>query len=108
MRVKNTLAFIAIWSSFNAVAMGQALTAKDCSTLRYLRHKSSCLCGKVSVCSGDVCLRPSQFGLDNDFEVLLRDNQGNVLDSKKLSYQAEQSSFCFDNQRDGKYEIAFV
>ncbi len=60
------------------------------------------------VCAGDVCLRPSQYDLDNDFDVLLRDNHGNVLDSRKLSYKAEQPSFCFENQRDGKYEIAFV
>lgn len=79
----------------------------DCQTLKYARHKVSCLCGKVSVCAGDICAGPSVYGLDDDIDVLLRDNHANALQSEKLSYET-QRNFCFEGQRDGEYQMVFV
>ena len=79
----------------------------DCQTLKYARHKVSCLCGEVSVCAGDICAGTSVYGLDDDIDVLLRDNHSNTLQSKRLSYET-QRKFCFQGQRDGKYQIAFL
>src|SRR5215467_6015700 len=60
----------------------------DCSTLRYLRHKVSCLCGTVQICSGDICGRPSSYDLDDDITVELRDKVGStMLDSKKVGVE---------------------
>ena len=39
--------------------------------LKYKRHKVSCLCGTVQVCSGDICGRTSDYGLDDDILVQL-------------------------------------
>jgi len=43
----------------------------DCSTLKYLRHKVSCLCGTVQICTGDICGRPVDYHLDDDITVEL-------------------------------------
>ena len=98
----------------------------DCSTLKYLRHKSSCLCGTVQVCSGDLCGRPGDYGLDNDITVELRNKNGaTVIESKKAvdETRAEEGTtqdgttvlsktterkFCFDGKGDGKYQLAFI
>jgi hypothetical protein len=79
----------------------------DCQTLKYAKHKVSCLCGKVSVCAGDLCSGPSVYSLDDEIDVQLRDKRANSLQSKKLSY-ATQRKFCFEGQQDGEYQIAFV
>jgi hypothetical protein len=79
----------------------------DCQTLKYGRHKVSCLCGEVSVCAGDICAGPAVYGLDDDIDVLLRDKLANTLQSEKLSYET-QRKFCFDGQREGEYQIVVV
>lgn len=100
--------------------------SSDCSTLKYLRHKVSCLCGTVEVCSGDICLRPATLNLDDDITVQLRDKAGKtILESKKVIAETRQRecttqtgakvscntterTFCFDGKRDGDYQLAFV
>jgi hypothetical protein len=99
--------------------------ASDCSTLKYLRHKVSCLCGTVQVCSGDICGRPSDDELDDDIAVELRDKSGTTLDTQKVvvetremqgttqdgtktSYKQTERRFCFEGKRDGDYLLAFV
>lgn len=89
-------------------------------------HKVSCLCGAVQVCSGDICLKPSGFDLDDDVTVELRDKTGTtVLDSKKaviktrkkegitqagtkVSYDSSERRFCFEGKQDGKYQVAII
>jgi hypothetical protein len=61
----------------------------------------------VAVCSGDICVGPSAYGLDDDLDVVLRDKHGRTLDSKKLSYKTGRK-FCFEGPHDGDYKIAFV
>ena len=99
--------------------------AADCSTLKYLRHKVSCLCGTVQVCSGDICGRPTDYDLDDDIAVELRDKRGTTLDRQKIltetremqgtrqdgtttSYKQTERKFCFEGKRDGDYMLAFV
>lgn len=99
--------------------------ASDCSTLKYLRHKVSCLCGTVQVCSGDICGRPSDYELDDDIAVELRDKSGTALDTQKAvvetrenegttqdrtktPYKQTERRFCFEGKRDGDYLLAFV
>lgn len=79
---------------------------RDCQTLKHARHKVSCLCGRVSVCAGDICGGPLVYGLDDDLDVLLRDKHDRALQSKSLSYELRK--FCFDAQPDGDYQIVFV
>src|SRR3984957_19604283 len=62
----------------------------DCSTLKYARHKVSCLCGTVQVCSGDVCGRPSDYKLDDDIAVELRDKSGMTLDTHKVMVETSE------------------
>jgi hypothetical protein len=103
-----------------------APTPSDCSTLKYSRHKVSCLCGTVQVCSGDICGRPSDYNLDDDITVQLRDKSGTaILDSKnvvvemrdrecttqagtKVSCNTTQRTFCFKDKPDGDYQLAFI
>src|SRR5450631_4750509 len=81
----------------------------DCSTLKYLRHKVSCLCGKVDLCFGDICgIQLSRLDLDKDFDVMLRDKEGRRLESRRISSTDAPRNFCFEGQRDGDYQIAFV
>jgi hypothetical protein len=98
----------------------------DCSSLKYSRHKVSCLCGTVQVCSGDLCGRPSDYDLDDDITIELRDKAGmSILDSKKVivetreeqgttqigtkvSYKRTERKFCFEGKGDGDYVLAFV
>jgi hypothetical protein len=99
--------------------------ASDCSTLKYLRHKVSCLCGTVQVCSGDICGRPSAYELDDDIAIELRDKSGTTLDTQKAvvetrekesttrdgaktPYKETERRFCFEGKRDGEYLLAFV
>jgi hypothetical protein len=84
----------------------QTSTVADCSTLKYQRHRSAWLCGKAIVCSGDLCGRPSTYDFDDNFDVVLRDNQGKELETKSLSY--EKPTFCFDGHGNGDYQLAFV
>src|SRR5438445_10819625 len=62
----------------------------DCSTLKYLRHKVSCLCGTVQVCSGDICGRPSDYELDEDIAVQLRDKSGTTLHAQKVVLETRE------------------
>lgn len=99
--------------------------APDCSTLKYSRHKVSCLCGTVQVCSGDICGPPSVYELDDDIAVELRAKNGTILDTQKLvvetremqgatqdgtktSYKQTERRFCFEGKQDGDYVLAFV
>jgi len=99
--------------------------ASDSSTFKYSRHKVSCLCGAVQICSGDICGRPSDYDLDDDITVELRDKSGTTLDSKKVatetreqhgttqdgsktSFKQTERRFCFEGKRDGNYQLAFV
>lgn len=110
---------------FGPLVIAQTTEPSDCSTLKYLRHKVSCLCGTVQICSGDICGRPSDYDLDDDITVELREKKGTILDSKKVgvetqekqgttldgtktSYEETERKFCFEGKRDGDYLLAFV
>jgi hypothetical protein len=84
----------------------QPLATQDCSTLRYVKHKSAWLCGEAVVCSGDICGRPSDLDFDDEFDVILRDRHGKKLESIRLSY--EHRNFCFEGRSNGDYQLAFV
>jgi hypothetical protein len=103
--MKSILSSALLVLSVSAMAQ-QTSRVSDCSTLKYKRHRSAWLCGKAIVCSGDICGRPSTYDFDDVFYVLLRDNQGNVLETKSLSY--EKPNFCFDGRGNGDYQLAFV
>jgi len=110
----------------NPLALSQTPPhGSDCSTLKYLRHKVSCLCGTVQVCSGDICVGPAAFDLDDNITVELRDKSGTTLDTRKAvvetremqgtrqdgtktSYKQTERRFCFEGKRDGDYLLAFV
>ena len=124
--VNRTLALIALLLPLTPVVVCQTQShASDCSTLKYLRHKVSCLCGTVQVCSGDICGRPSDYELDEDIAVELRDKSGTTLDAQKVvvetrekqgttqdgtktSYKQTERRFCFEGKRDGDYLLAFA
>jgi hypothetical protein len=112
---------------FSSLALGQAATESlNHSTLKHPRHKVSCLCGVVQICSGDICLTPESFDLDDDITVELRDKSGvTILDSKKVVMETRaikgtmqdgikttsttrERRFCFENKPDGNYFFAFV
>lgn len=50
---------------------------------------------------------PSTYGLDDDFDVVLRDDHDRAIESKRLSYTAGRK-FCFEGRHDGDYRIAIV
>jgi hypothetical protein len=69
------------------------------------------------------CLRPSDYGLDDDIGVELRDKTGTTLDAQKVvvktrdkqgttqdetktSYKQTERRFCFEGIRDGDYLLA--
>jgi len=125
-RVNRTLTLTALLLLLTPVVVCQTQShASDCSTLKYLRHKVSCLCGTVQVCSGDICGRPSDYELDDDIAVELRDRSGTTLatqkvvvetsekhgttqDGTKTSYKQTERRFCFEGKGDGDYLLAFV
>ena len=123
--VNRTLALTALLLLVTPVVCQAPSHASDCSTLKYLRHKVSCLCGSVAVCSGDICGSPSTYGLDDDIVVELRDKSGTTLDRQKAvlekremqgttqdgsktTYKHTERRFCFEGKRDGEYQLAFV
>jgi len=125
--VNRFLTVAALLLLHSAFVVGQTdCGATDCSTLKYLQHKVSCLCGDVQVCSGDICGRPSAYNLDDDIRVELRDKAGTtILDSKKvvpeirhrecttavgteISCDTTERTFCFEGKRDGDYQLAFI
>jgi hypothetical protein len=126
--VKRSLTITALLFLLNPLVVSQTPShGTDCPTLKYSRrHKTSCLCGTVEVCSGDICGRPSDYGLDDDITVELRDKAGaTILDSKKAvveirekegttqdgtkaSFKTKDRRFCFEGQADGDYVFAFV
>jgi hypothetical protein len=72
-----------------------------------------------------MCGRPSDYGLDDDIGIELRDKSGTILDRQKVvvetlekqgttqvgtrvSYEQTERRFCFDGKRDGDYLLAFV
>ena len=109
-----------------SVAVCQPSNRKsDCSTLKYKRHKVSCLCGSVEICAGDICGSPSVYELDDDITVELRDKSGVVLDTTKaaivigeeqgttqegakINYDLKQRRFSFEGKHDGRYSLAFI
>ena len=100
--------------------------SSDCSTLKRPRHKVSCLCGTVEVCSGDICVGPAAFDLDEDIGVELRnklgttilesrkapaethEKEGKTQDGKKVIVKIPERAFCFEGKRDGDYWLAFI
>ena len=75
-----------------AVCVSQESNPKrDCTTHGFFLHKSPCLCGEVSITSGDISLSPEVFGLDDFLDVALRDMAGHVLESKRLSYRKDRT-----------------
>jgi hypothetical protein len=46
-------------------------------------------------------------GLDDRVDVELRDRNGRLLESKRLTYKSEVP-FCFSGRPKGKYAVAFV
>ncbi len=116
-----------LFFAFCRFAFSQTATPPpDCSTLKYLRHKVSCLCGTVQICSGDICGNPSSYNLDDDITVELRDKGGmTILDSKKVVNETRETKcttqvgmkvpcntrerrFCFEGKHDGNYQLAFI
>jgi hypothetical protein len=124
--VNRTLTLAALLLFLTSVVVCQTQShASDCSTLKYLRHKASCLCGTVQICSRDICGRPADHELDDDIAVELRDKSGTTLDTQKVvvetrekqgttqngtktSYKQTERRFCFEGKRDGNYLLAFV
>lgn len=127
LAVNRSLTIIALLILLHLLVVGQTpYHGPDCSTLKYSRHKVSCLCGTVQVCSGDLCGPPSHYDLDDDIMVELRDKTGTtILDSKKVivetreqegttqigtkvTYKTTERTFCFEGKGDGDYLLAFV
>lgn len=124
--VNRTLTLTALLLILTPVVVCQTQShASNCSTLKYLRHKVACLCGTVQVCSGNICGRPSDYELDDDIAVELRDKSGTTLDTQnvvvetgekqgttkdgtKTSFKQTERRFCFEGKRDGDYLLAFV
>ena len=82
-------------------------------------------CGTVQICSGDLCGNPSDYELDDDIVVELRDKNGTTLDTQnvviamseetgttqggaKVSYKRPERKFSFAGKRDGDYLLAFI
>src|SRR6267378_2196438 len=83
--VNRTLTLTALLLLLSPIVVCQTLShASNCLTLKYVRHKVSCLCGTVQVCSGDICGLPSDYELDDDIAVELRDKGGTTLDTQKV------------------------
>lgn len=91
--VNRTLTLAALLLFLTSVVVCQTQShASDCSTLKYLRHKASCLCGTVQICSGDICGRPSDYELDDDIAVELRDKSGTTLDTQKVVVETREKA----------------
>ena len=90
-----------------------------------MRHRVSCLCGVVDVCAGDICGGPSDYELDDDITVELRNKNGTTLDTRKplvetteeqgttqdlskTSFQRRERRFSFDGKKNGNYVLAFI
>lgn len=86
--------------------VAQTSRVADCATLRYKQHRSASLCGRVMICSGDICGRSSTYDFDENLNVVLRDRQGRELEAKSLSH--EEPAFCFSGRGNGDYQLAFV
>jgi hypothetical protein len=92
LTVKRSLTVASLLLVLNPFSVCQTPhSGSDCSTLKYLRHKVSRLCGRVDVCSGDICGSPSDYGLDDDITVELRDKAGTtIIDSKKVIVETRE------------------
>ncbi len=78
------------------------------------------------MCSGDICGRPSDYDLDDDITVELRDKggaatiaskrvieetrekEGTTQVGTKVSYKTTERTFCFEGRGEGDYVLAFV
>jgi hypothetical protein len=124
--VKCNLRLTALLLLLSPIAVCQTSNrASDCSTLKYVRHNRSCLCGIVQICSGDICGRPSDYELDDDISIELRDKRGTTLDTQKAvvemieehgtthdganaSFKRTVRRFSFEGKQDGDYLLAFI
>ncbi len=124
--VNYTLTYLFLSLVLSPLALGQTLNGRsDCSTLKYKLHKVSCLCGTVDICSGDICLRPVDFELDDDITVELRRKDGTTVDTQKAvvvksqqqgttqsgaktSFKLTERRFRFEGKPDGEYRLAFI
>lgn len=124
--VNRTITDIALLLLLCPIAVCQTSNqASDCSTLKYVRHKVSCLCGTVQICSGDICGRPSDYELDDDIVVELRDKsgttvatqkavvetieeQGTTQNGTKTTYNRTVRGFSFEGKSNGEYRLAFI
>jgi len=124
--VKCTLTDLALLLVLSPIALGQTLNrVPDCQTLKYMRHKVSCLCGSVQVCSGDICGRPTDYELDDEITVELRSKSGTTLDTQKavvvtrqeqgttqsganISFKLMERRFKFEDEPEGEYLLAFI
>ena len=97
----------ALWFATVVCAGQESTPNRNCSTHGFFSHKTPCLCGEVSLTSGDISLSAEAFGLDDPLDVELRDKAGKVLESKRLSYRNGQT-FCFSGRPKGVYALAFI
>ncbi len=127
LTVRRSLTITSLLFLLNSLIVGQTPhPGSNCSTLKYLQHKVSCLCGTVQVCLGDICGKPSDYDLDDNITVELRDKTDTaILDSKrvmvetreqegttqigtKVSYKTKERRFCFEGKPNGNYRLAFI
>jgi hypothetical protein len=124
--VNHRLTYSALLFLLGPVALCQSsYRSSDCSTLKYIRHKVSCLCGTVEICSGDICGSPSVYEVDGDISVELRDKNGTTVDTQKVvvetieeqgttqdgrktSFKRAVRRFSFQGKLDGDYLLAFT
>ncbi len=124
--MNRTLSRIALLILFSRIGVCQtSYRTSDCSTLKYLRHKVSCLCGTVHICSGDLCGSPSDYELDDDITVELRAKSGTILDTQTvvfevsekqgtkqdgtaITFEQKERRFSFKDKQDGDYLLAFI
>jgi len=125
--VNRSLSGIAMLLLLNAQVASQGVRkGSDCTTLKYLQHKKSCLCGTIQICSGDICGKPASYGLDDKITIELRnktsntiidsqqasfetrEEQGTTQDNRRTSYKVSEYTFSFEGKPDGKYVLAFI
>lgn len=87
--------------------VSESAQRSDCTTNHFVMHKTPCLCGKVQITLGDIGVSPTEMGLDDRVDVEIRDRNGGLLESKRLTYKSEVP-FCFSGRPKGKYAVAFV
>lgn len=91
----------------SAQGVQKSTPRSDCTTNHFVMHKTPCLCGKIQIASGDIGVDPTQMGLDDRVDVELRDRNGGLIESTRLTYKSNVP-FCFSGRPKGKYAVAFV